>query len=235
MSDLQVSAASDGVVVIAWDRPPGNLLSIDMCRELADVLRRPPSGAHIVWLRPAGDVFCLGRERPAGTAGALRDESEVLVEVHRALRETSLVTVAEAPGDAAGFGAGLLAGCDVAVAAPEAHVFFPEVGIDLAPSLVLAWLPRTVGRRAAFWLTATGEPIDASRAVALGLLNAVASSRQELTRAVDTYVDALRTAKPRVLSEIRELLRAGEELHTDQALELSIDRLVVGSLRRNDF
>ena len=35
--------------------------------------------------------------------------------------------------------------------------YFPEVGIGLAPALVLAWLPRLIGERQAFWLTATGE------------------------------------------------------------------------------
>jgi enoyl-CoA hydratase/carnithine racemase len=123
-------------------------------------------------LRANGSVFCLGREWAGATPGELRVETKVLVGVQRALSKTPLVTVAEVPCDAAGFGVGLLAACDVAVAVADARFWFPEVGIGLA--LVLAWLPRTVGERQAFWLTATGEKISAARALELGLLNSVA-------------------------------------------------------------
>ena len=92
-----------------------------------------------------------------------------------ALRTSPLVTIAEVHGDAAGFGVGLIAACDVAVAVSDAHFWFPEVGIDLAPALVLAWLPRVVGERQAFWLTATGERVAAARAQELGLVNEVVS------------------------------------------------------------
>jgi len=68
----------------------------------------------------------------------------------RPLRCTRLVTVTEVRGDAAGFGVGVLAACDVAVAEAGARFFFPEVGIGLAPAVVLAWLPRVVGEREAF-------------------------------------------------------------------------------------
>jgi methylglutaconyl-CoA hydratase len=42
----------------------------------------------------------------------------------------------------------------------------------------------------------------------------------------------LRRHDPRIHTEIREMLQAGRSLDEDQALELSIDRLVVGGLRR---
>src|SRR3712207_6933355 len=50
-----------------------------------------------------------------------------------------------------------VAACDVSVAVASARIFFPEVSIGLAPALVLAWLPRVIGAREAFWLTATGR------------------------------------------------------------------------------
>jgi enoyl-CoA hydratase/carnithine racemase len=108
------------------------------------------------------------------------------------------------------------------------------VGIDLAPALVLAWLPRIVGERHAFWLTATGEPISAARGLELGLLNEVVSSREALTKDVQARVDALRTRNPRIHGDIKDMLRAFRPLDEDQALEVSIDRLVVGALRRGE-
>jgi len=228
------SAVDDrGVLTVEIDRA-GGLLTITDCQELTATLLAPPAGARAVRLRSAGDAFCLGRERAGTTPGALREESEVLVGLHRALDRTRLLTVAEVGGDAAGFGVGVVASCDLAVAAATSQFSFPEAGIGLAPSLVLAWLPALVGEREAFWLTATGLPVDASRARELGLVNHVVASAAELVATTDRSIDAVLRHGSRVHSEIRSMIRAGRALTRDQAFDLSVDRLVVGSLRRGE-
>jgi methylglutaconyl-CoA hydratase len=236
MAGLTISPVTDGVIVVELDRGPDNLWTLADLRELMTVLTDPPEGAHVLRLRSRGEAFCLGRER-GGTStapGVVRGEAETLVAVTRAMRSTRLVTVAEVQGDAAGFGVGMLAACDVSVAVADARFSFPEVGIGLAPALVLAWLPRLIGERQAFWLTATGEKISAARALELGLLNAVVASAEELTKDVDERVALLRSRSPRVHADIRDMLRAFGAVGDDQALDMSIDRLVVGSLRRGE-
>jgi len=232
MGGLTVSTPAEGIVEVELDNEPANLLSIATIEQLTELLLHPPAGAHVLRLWANGSAFCLGRERAGTTPGDLHAETEVLVGLQRALRRTKLVTVAEVQGDAAGFGVGILAACDVAIAVSSAKFWFPEISIGLAPALVLAWLPKVVGERQAFWLTATGEKITAARAVELGLLNAVVAGPDELTRDIDERITALREHDPRIHTEIREMLQAGRSLDEDQALELSIDRLVVGSLRR---
>ena len=143
MAGFTISPVTDGVVVAELDRGPENLWTLGDLRELTALLADPPEGAHVLRVRSVGEAFCLGRER-GGTStapGVVRGEAETLVAVTRAFRQTRLVTVAEVQGDAAGFGVGVLAACDVAVAVADARFFFPEVGIGLAPALVLAWLP----------------------------------------------------------------------------------------------
>jgi methylglutaconyl-CoA hydratase len=234
VAGLRVDALAEGVLDVVIDRPPSNLLTVGLCAELTELLQRPAAGAHVMRLRAAGEVFCLGRERAGATPADLVSETRTLVALHQALRRTALVTIAEVHGDAAGFGVGLIAACDVAVAVADARFWFPEVGIDLAPALVLAWLPRVVGERKAFWLTATGERIAASRAQEMGLVNEVVSDPEALAKEVAERVAALRSHNPRIHSEIKSLLRAFRSLDEDQALELSVDRLVVGALRRGE-
>ncbi len=234
MSDLVIHDPVDGVVLVEVDLPPDNLYSLEVCRRLVEVLEKPPEGAHVLRLRAAGDSFCLGRERGGTTPAEVRTEAEVLVSLMRALRRTRLVTVAEVQGDAAGFGVGLAAACDVAVALESARFSFPEVGIGLAPALVLAWLPRVIGEREAFWLTATGESITAARAVELSLLNATAGSVEELSKQSDERVAALLRRSPRVHGDIKDMIRMFAEVGDDAALDVSLDRLVVGSLRRGE-
>ncbi|MGA8210366.1 MAG: enoyl-CoA hydratase/isomerase family protein [Nocardioidaceae bacterium] len=234
MTGLTIHDPDDGVVLVELDRPPGNLFTIELCRRLVAVLERPPEGAHVLRLRAAGDAFCLGRERGGTTPAELRTEAQVLVDLTRALRRTRLVTVVEVQGEAAGYGVGVVAACDVAVAVESARFSFPEVGIGLAPALVLAWLPRVVGEREAFWLTATGEAVPASRAVELGLLNSVVASADELRKDVDERVTALRARSPRVHADIKDMLRVFGRVDDDAALDVSLDRLVVGSMRRGE-
>jgi len=236
MAGFTISPVTDGVVVAELDRGPENLFTLVDLRELTALLLDPPEGAHVLRVRSVGEAFCLGRER-GGTStapGVVRGEAETLVAATRAFRSTRLVTVAEVQGDAAGFGAGVVAACDVAVAVAGARFYFPEVGIGLAPALVLAWLPRLVGERQAFWLTATGEKLPAARAVELGLLNAVVESPDDLAKDVDERVARLRSGNPRVHADIKDMLRAFAAVGDDPALDMSIDRLVVGSLRRGE-
>src|SRR5690349_9543029 len=101
MAELDVKAVSEGVLEVVVDRPPHNLLTVEMCTELTELLRKPPAGTHVLRLRTAGDVFCLGRERAGATPGDLVSETRTLVELHKALRTSTLVTIAEISGDAA--------------------------------------------------------------------------------------------------------------------------------------
>lgn len=234
MSDLTIHPVEDGVVLVELARPPENLFSIELCGRLADLLDDPPAGAHVVRFRSAGDVFCLGRDRGGATPAEVRAEAEALAGLTRSAQRTRVVTVAEVQGDAAGFGVGLVAAFDVVVAVRSASFRFPEVGIGLAPALVLAWLPRVVGRREAFWLTATGQPLEAERAASLGLVNEVVDTRDELVPRVDKMVAELRSRSPRVHGDIKDMLRVFGDCGNEQALDVSIDRLVVGSLRRGE-
>jgi len=234
MSDLTIHPVEDGVILAELSRPPENLFSIELCDSLAALLDDPPEGAHVLRFRSTGDVFCLGRDRGGSTPAEVRAEAEALAGLTRSAQRTRLVTVAEVQGDAAGFGVGLVAAFDVSVAVRDASFRFPEVGIGLAPALVLAWLPRVVGRREAFWLTATGTPLPAHRAAELGLLNEVVDSREDLAKRVDDMVAELRSRSPRVHADIKDMLRVFGDVGDERALDVSIDRLVVGSLRRGE-
>src|SRR5690606_19782622 len=136
----------------------------------------PPVSAGVIVIKSNGTQFCAGRERTAASVDDLPREVDRLVAVNQALRSSPLVSIAAVHGDAAGFGVGLAALSDFAISSPDAVFSFPEVGIGLAPVLVLAWLPQLVGRREAFRLTATGARITAQQARELGLVTQVAAS-----------------------------------------------------------
>lgn len=228
-----LTVEQDGAVLhVRVDAGPGNLFTPAMTLRLAALLRTPPDGVHIVRLSAAGPEFCMGRAPFRSGAGPLREDVEALVELVEALQQTSVVTVAEVQGDAAGFGAGLVALSDVAVAAPEAHISFPEVDAGFAPALVLAWLGALVGPRKAFWLAATGVRVPAREARELSLVTDVVDDAGELAGAVSSIVELLLSKPPLVHAQIKELLRLYAAVPEDQRGAVATDRLAFGALRR---
>ncbi|HLI23702.1 MAG TPA: enoyl-CoA hydratase/isomerase family protein [Acidimicrobiales bacterium] len=222
----------DGPVVVATiDRGDENLISMEMCGVLTDLLFEPPAGTRILHLRGAPPVFCLGRDRGATDEDSLRAEAETLVALNRALREGRLLTVAEVGGDAAGYGVGLAALCDVSFAAPGARFWFPEVEAGLAPTVVLAWLPTLMPRSHAFRLTATGARIDGREAARLGLVTAASASDDELPRLVAAEIQALLRCSEVAQGEIRSFLSDAPFADARSVDRMAVDRLVANSLR----
>lgn len=223
---------SGSVLHVRIDAPPGNLFTPEMARQLAALLDGPPEEAHVVHLSAAGEHFCLGRAPFREGVDELRADVQGLVELNRALVDSPLVTVAEVQGDAAGFGAGIVALSDVAIASPNARVSFPEVDAGFAPALVLSWLVPMTGRQAAFWLTATGEPMSAVEARAMGLLTIVADDPQSLGSTTARAVDLLVSKPAAVHREIKRLMRFYATVPEGPRSQVAADRLSLGALRR---
>lgn len=229
---LDLSLDRDGQVLRATvDRGGDNLMSMAMCEALTGVLRDPPAGCHVLHLRAAGPNFCLGRDRGGRDVDVVKAQATTLVACNRALAEGNLVTVAEVAGDAAGFGVSLAALCDVSVVAPSARFWFPEIDAGLAPAVVLAWLPRVVGRAQAFRLTATGTKVDGDEATRLGLVTKVAKDDGSLGQETEAEIDALLAHPLRAHLEIRGFLAETAALDQPSVDRLAVDRLVLASLR----
>jgi enoyl-CoA hydratase/carnithine racemase len=220
------------VVRVRIDAGPGNLFTPAMTARLAELLNEPPEGAHVVHLSASGPEFCMGRVPFRHGAGQLREDVAGLTGVVQALERTPLVTVAEVQGDAAGFGVGLVALSDVAVAVEDACFSFPEVDAGFAPALVLAWLGELVGRRQAFWLAATGVRLPAGEARDAGLLTDVVRDRSELATATAAAIELLCTKPQRVHAQIKELLRLYAAVPAERRSGIASDRLAFGALQR---
>ena len=124
----------------------------------------------------AGDkAFCAGADLQAAKAFTT-DYSEPYGHLAQLLRRAKAATVplvARINGACMAGGMGLLAMCDLAVAAPHAVFGLPEVKVGVFPAQVLSVLQGLVARRHLAELCLTGEPIDAARALEIGLVNHV--------------------------------------------------------------
>ena len=98
-----------------------------------------------------------------------------LGDLYIAMRRHPKPIVAAVQGRALGGGAGIATASDLIVAAESAQFGYPEVKLGFIPAIVATMLRRAVNERQAMELALTGEPLSASRAYAIGLINRVVS------------------------------------------------------------
>jgi methylglutaconyl-CoA hydratase len=114
-------------------------------------------------------------------------------------------TIAAVNGDALAGGAGLMAACDLAVAASSARIGYPEVKRGLAPSIVIHDLARQIGDRRSRQLVISGEPISAQVAMDWGMVNLVTSVENCLTEAIRLGQELV-SAAPQAIATVKRLL-----------------------------
>lgn len=133
-----------------------------------------------VFLRGAGGTFSAGgdldwmRAQAEASEHDNRADALDLARMFKALHDIPALTVALVEGAAMGGGAGLVAACDMAVAAPNAVFAFSEVRLGLIPATISPYVVQAVGPRRARALFATGRRFTADEALRFGLVDEIA-------------------------------------------------------------
>ena len=138
-----------------------------------------------------------------------------------AVRGFPAPVIARMPGWCLGGGLEVAAACDFRVAAHDARFGMPEVRVGIPSVIHAALLPRLIGWGRARWLVMTAENIDASTALAWGLVDKVAPEGG-LDAEIEHLVKALLECGPEALRSQKALLRQWEELPLRESVDLSI-------------
>jgi methylglutaconyl-CoA hydratase len=200
-----------GVATLTLDSPANrNALSRAMRAQLRSTLAEvlADDAVRVIVLDHTGRVFCSGMDLAEAAGGAAEDQG---VNEFPALLDTvwnaPKPVLAAVRGPARAGGVGLLAACDVVVAAAPATFAFTEVRVGVVPAVISAVvLPRMVPN-VAHRLMLTGEVFDAATAKDGGLVDVVAPA-DEVDTFVAEQVAALAAGAPRALAETKRLLRA---------------------------
>jgi methylglutaconyl-CoA hydratase len=216
---------SHGVATLTLDSPANrNALSRAMRTQLRAALVEvlANDAVRVVVLDHTGRVFCSGMDlAEAAGGGAEQQGVREFPELLELIWSAPKPVLAAARGPARAGGVGLLAACDVVVAAASATFGFSEVRLGLVPAVISAVvLPRMLPH-VAHRLMLTGEVFDAATAAAGGLVDlAVADDQVDAT--VAAQVTALAAGAPTALAETKRMLRAGAPpLAFDALLDLS--------------
>ena len=89
------------------------------------------------------------------------------------VEQSPLIVIAAVNGIAFGGGCELALACDIVIASEAATFALPEAALGLVPGFGVLRAPEVVGRQMAKFLIATGERIDAHRALDIGIAQIV--------------------------------------------------------------
>ena len=197
---LEVSTR-DSITHVTLNRPEvRNAFNAELIAELHRAFERLGSDESLraVILSGAGKTFCggadinwmrasleLSREENVSDAKQMSD-------MFTAIDRCSRPVIARVHGAALGGGSGLVAVCDVAIAADDALFGFTETKLGILPAVISPFVLRKVGISHARALFLTGERFNAERAARIGLVHEVVRF-DDLDTAVDRIVDEIKT------------------------------------------
>ena len=153
------------------------------------------AGADVEWMRASVELSF-----DANVADALR-----LRTMLDAIDGCPAPVIAAVQGHALGGGCGLVACCDVAIAAPGAEFAFSEVKLGIVPAVISPFALAKIGPSAARRWFVTGERFGADVALRIGLVHEVTD---ELDAAVSRIVGELLSAGPVAARTAKHLARA---------------------------
>ena len=226
MSELLIETR-EHVRILTMNRPDKrNALNNALTAALIEGLRAAELDESIrsIVLTGAGRAFCAGadlsefKHLTPDQQPLVEHRAELTMNLHGLFSRLSKPVVTAINGAAMGGGAGLALSGDVAVMAEGAILGYPELKHGIVAAIVMANLVRQAGRKAAFELVATGEPIDAARALALGLINRITTSEQLMAEAMgmaQTFAAFDRVA----MAATKQLFYRALDLPFEQALE----------------
>lgn len=221
--DSVLVESRDGVARVTLNRPQArNAFDARMVSGLCDIfghLGADPKVRGVV-LSGSGPAFCAGVDlnwmAEAGSEERRLGDAELLMRMLRAIEGCPAPVVGRIHGAAFGGGLGLVALCDIAVAAEDARFALREVRVGLVPAVIAPFLLRKVGHSRFARFALTGEPFTASAAKDIGLVHEVVPAA-ELDAAVGEVTAHLLEAAPLATRATKALLRRLPALSGEEA------------------
>lgn len=230
----------DSIGWITLDRPEvRNALGAELMEGIGEAIDAFEADGDVraVVLAGAGPAFCAGADLRGMRTSRESPEEANRADAHRMgglfhrVAGCSKPVLARVHGPAIGGGVGLMAACDIVIAAESTRFQFSEVRLGIVPAVISPFCIRRLGEVTAMRLFLTGEPIDARTALAHGLVDVVCADA-EIDDAVAKVTGDLGKAGPAALVAAKELVRTVPRLPADRVLDYTAD--LIARLRVSD-
>jgi methylglutaconyl-CoA hydratase len=220
-----ISKLDKQILTLTLNRPDvHNAFNEALIADLTEQLKAADHNTDIrvVLLTATGKTFCAGadlqwmRKMAHYTYEENLVDATALAALMQTLAELSKPTIALVQGPAYGGGAGLIACCDIALAAPQATFCFSEAKLGLVPAIISPYVIKALGVRLAQKYFLTAEIFSAETALQNGLIHAIETSENLLAAGLATAKTLLNNG-PHALAAIKKLVREITNAATDTA------------------
>lgn len=217
MSDPLVLITTDarGVATVALNRPEiRNAFNEVLIEELRSTFERVATDPKIrlMVLTGNGKSFSAGGDLNWMRRQGQASEQENLEDGYRLALMLKTLDILPKPvigkvhGSAFAGGIGLVACCDVAIAAEGTKFSLSEVKLGLAPATIGPYVTAAIGPRQMRRYAITGEVFEAPEAKRIGLVHDVVAA-EKLDEAVEKVVAELLSGGPEAHAATKELIR----------------------------
>ena len=206
----------DGIARIELQRPEAlNAVEMPTKRAIIERVRdyRDDDSVRVVVFQSQGDSFCAGGDLQEVVEGdyALEPFTDSWEELFEAMMNLGKPTVARIDGYALGGGFDLMLHTDIPIAAEDAKLGQPEVGLGIVNHFSPPMLQAKVGLTKTLDMMLTGEMISGEEAARLGLV-ARSVPAEDLDDEVDSVAESLAAKSPRVLRKLKDGIYATAEM-----------------------
>ncbi len=204
-----------GVAVICMNRPDvRNAFNETMIAELTQAFKAADADKSVraVVLAGQGPAFCAGADlnwmkKMAGYSLKQNlDDAMGLAGMLNTIYMMQKPTIARVHGPAFAGGMGLVAACDIAVAAQEAEFCLSEVKLGLNAATISPYVVAAMGERHARRYFLTAERFTAAEAFRIGLVHDIVPAA-ELDEAVNALLEQILLASPAAIAASKDLIR----------------------------
>ena len=206
-TNSHIQTAYDGeVAYITLHNPPVNVIDFPMIAQIKAFLEplRVEKRLCAIAFQAAGDIFSAGVDIQAHLPASVHSMIREFHSVFELLDELSAPTVALVQGQCLGGACELAGYMDVVIATENARFGLPEIKLGVFPPVAAAVFPQRFRFQSAMQMLFTGEVIEPSAAVRVGLVSRLVTEAD----AEIALQDLLRSFRAKSATSLRLLKKA---------------------------
>ena len=221
----------DGIAHVCLSRPEKhNAFDDQMVNEMTEIfiMAKNNPDIRILILASKGPNFCAGadlqwmKRMATFSQQENNDDAMALANMLKALNHIPKPTIAQIHGSVYGGGVGLVACCDIAIAADNTQFCLSEVRLGLSPATIAPYVIKAIGARQARRYFLTAEKFSAQKAMALNLVHEVCPADQ-ISHTIDRVTEKLLAGGPQALGIAKQLVQNIDCYSTENLPQMTAD------------
>jgi len=224
----------EGVATLTLNRPPLNVLNIEMMEEINACFESllKEKALKLLVIQAAGKAFSAGVDVGEHLGDLVYKMIDVFHRMFRLMDALRIPSISVVNGSALGGGCELAVYCDMVMATERAKFGQPEIQVGVFPPIAALAFPRMMGRKKALELILSGDVIGAQEALALGMINKIVPEAS-LAEEVSRFVERFKKLSGIVLKLTKEATLAGLNDDSERGLQ-AIEKIYLERLMKTN-